>query len=65
MIITISLAFPITIQITSIQYSITDYSHHAIHYNPMAYFRTESLCFGPLHPPTPLPLAVIILFSVL
>ena len=50
-------SFPLSpYKVTSIQYNVTDYSHHAIHYNPMAYFITESLCLGPLHPSNTPPL---------
>ena len=57
-------------KVTNMLYNITDHSHHAIRYNPMAYAMTESLYLGPLHPfCSPLqhrsPLAAIILFSVL
>ena len=64
-------SFPLSpYQVTNIQYDITDYSHHARHYNPMAYFMTKSLYLGPLHPfcsplQHPSPLAAIIVFSVL
>ena len=64
-------SFPVSpYKVTNLQYNITDYSHHAIHYNRMAYFMTKSLYPGPLHRfcsplQHPSPLAAVILFSVL